>query len=130
MHTFHNPKQIGGPFGHYEHGVETALPGRLLHVSGQIGIAADGTVPDGIAAQAELVWQNICAVLAEAGMTPQDIIKTNSYILDREYVSVLAEMRKKFLGDNHRGASTTLVVSGLVLPGWLVEIDEVAVAPL
>ena len=63
-------------------------------------------------------------------MTPQDIIKTNSYILDREYVSVLAEMRKKFLGDNHRGASTTLVVSGLVLPGWLVEIDAVAVAPL
>ena len=42
MHTFHNPKKIAGPFGHYDHGVETALPGRLLHVSGQIGIAVDG----------------------------------------------------------------------------------------
>ena len=42
MHTFHNPEQIAGPFGHYEHGVETALPGRLLHVSGQIGVAPDG----------------------------------------------------------------------------------------
>jgi enamine deaminase RidA (YjgF/YER057c/UK114 family) len=42
MHTFHNPEQIAGPFGHYEHGVETALPWRLLHVSGQIGVAPDG----------------------------------------------------------------------------------------
>ena len=50
MHIFHNPKQIAGPFGHYEHGVETALPEQLLHVSGQIGIAADGSAPDGIAA--------------------------------------------------------------------------------
>ncbi|MFP6688119.1 MAG: RidA family protein [Alphaproteobacteria bacterium] len=72
---------------------------------------------------------NICAVLAEAGMTAQDIVKTNTYILDRDYVPVLAEMRKRFLGEDHRGASTTLVVSSLVRPGWLVEIDAVAIAP-
>jgi len=40
-----------------------------------------------------------------------------------------AEMRKRFLGADHRGASTTLVVSGLVRPGRLVEIDAVAIAP-
>ena len=130
MHTFHNPKKIAGPFGHYDHGVETALPGRLLHVSGQIGIAVDASLPDGIAAQTELVWKNICAVLAEAGMTPQDIVKTNSYILNRAHVPVLAEFRKKFLGQNHRSASTTVVVSSLVLPDWLVEIDAVAIAPI
>ena len=62
-------------------------------------------------------------------MTAQDIVKTNTYILDRDYVPVLAEMRKRFLGENHRGASTTLVVSSLVRPGWLVEIDAVAIAP-
>ena len=72
---------------------------------------------------------NICAVLAEAGMTAQDIVKTNTYILDRDYVPVLAEMRKRFLGEDHRGASTTLVVSSLVRLGWLVEIDAVAIAP-
>jgi enamine deaminase RidA (YjgF/YER057c/UK114 family) len=55
MHKFRNPNQILEPFGHYEHGVETALPGRLMHVSGQIGVAADGSVPEGIAAQTELV---------------------------------------------------------------------------
>ncbi|MDP6426976.1 MAG: RidA family protein [Alphaproteobacteria bacterium] len=128
MHIFHNPQQIAGPFGHYEHGVETALPGRLLHVSGQTGVAADGAVPEGFAAQTELVWRNIRAVLAAAGMTPQDIVKTNSYILDRDDVPVLAEMRKRYLGEDHRAASTTLVVSGLVRPEWLVEIDAIALA--
>ena len=128
MHKFHNPQQIAGPFGHYEHGVETALPGRLLHVSGQTGVTADGAVPEGFAAQTELVWQNICAVLAAAGVTPQDIVKTNSYILDRDDVPVLAQMRKRYLGEDHRAASTTLVVSGLVRPEWLIEIDAIAVA--
>jgi enamine deaminase RidA (YjgF/YER057c/UK114 family) len=128
MHKFHNPAGIAGPFGHYEHGVETALPGRLLHVSGQTGVAPDDGVPEGIEAQTELVWQNICAVLAEAGMTPQDIVKTNSYVLDRAHVPVLAEMRKRYLGAEHRAASTTLIVSGLVRPEWIVEIDAVALA--
>ncbi len=128
MHRFHNPQNIAGPFGHYEHGVETALPGRLLHVSGQTGVAPDDSVPEDIAAQTELVWQNICAILEVAGMTPQDIVKTNSFILDRAHVPVLAEMRKRFLGEDHRATSTTLVVSGLVRPEWLVEIDAIALA--
>ena len=61
-------------------------------------------------------------------MTPQDIVKTNTYVMDRIHVPVLAEMRKRFLGEDHRGASTTLVVSGLVRPEWLVEIDAIALA--
>ena len=128
MHKFHNPTSIAGPFGLYEHGVETALPQRLLHVSGQTGVAPDGAVPEGIEAQTELVWQSICAVLAEAQMTPRDIVKTNSYIMDRAHVPVLAEMRRRFLGEDHKAASTTLLVAGLVRPEWLVEIDAVAIA--
>ena len=62
-------------------------------------------------------------------MTAQDIVKTNTYILDRDYVPVLAVMRKRFLGEDHRGASIAFVVSSLVRPGWLVEIDAVAIAP-
>ncbi len=127
MHKSHNPTEIAGPFGHYEHGVEASLPGRLLYVSGQTGVVADDTVPEDIAAQAELVWQNICAILAEADMTPQDIVKTNSYLMDRAHVPVLAKMRKRFIGEGHRAASTTLLVAGLVRSEWLVEIDAVAI---
>jgi len=126
VHKFHNPSEIAGPFGHYEHGVESELPGRLLHISGQTGVAADGDVPAGIEQQTEMVWQNICAILGAAGMQPQDIVKTNSYIMDRAHVAVLAKMRKQFLGEEHKAASTTLLVRGLVRPEWLVEIDAVA----
>ena len=41
-------------------------------------------------------------------MTAQDIVRTNTYILDRDYVPVLAEMRKRFLGEDHRGAGHQL----------------------
>ena len=57
MHKFHNPPHIAGPFGHYEHGVESEFPGRLLHISGKTGVASDDSVPKGIEAQTELVWQ-------------------------------------------------------------------------
>ena len=111
MHKFHNPKQIAGPFGHYEHGVETALPGAAHACVGPDRRRPRWRCARGDRGADQVGVANICAVLAEAGMTAQDIVKTNTYILDRDYVPVLAEMRKRFLGEDHRGASTTLVVS-------------------
>ena len=40
----------------------------------------------------------------------------------------LAEARKRYLGA-HKAASTTVMISGLVRPEWLVEIDALAIAP-
>ena len=124
----YNPTGIAGPFGHYDHGVEAVNVSRLLHVSGQVGTASDGTVPADVAAQIECVWQNIEAVLAEAGMTPANIVRTITYILDADYVPLLAAARQEHLGADHKAASTTIVVAGLVRPEWKVEIDAVAVA--
>ena len=124
----YNPAGIAGPFGHYDHGVEAVNVSRLLHVSGQVGTASDGTVPADVAAQIECVWKNIEAVLAEAGMTPASIVRTITYILDADYVPLLAAARREHLGADHKAASTTIVVAGLVRPEWKVEIDAVAVA--
>ena len=124
----YNPAGIAGPFGHYDHGVEAVNVSRLLHVSGQVGAASDGTVPADVAAQIECVWQNIGAVLAEAGMTPANIVRTITYILDADYVPLLTAARREHLGADHKAASTTIVVAGLVRPEWKVEIDAVAVA--
>ena len=101
---------------------------RLLHVSGQVGTAPDGSVPDDVAAQIECVWQNIEAVLAEAGMTTANIVRTITYMLDADCVPLLAAARRQHLGADHKAASTTIVVAGLVRPEWKVEIDAVAVA--
>ena len=128
MFKTYNPAGIAGPFGHYDHGVEAVDTSRLLHVSGQVGTDPDGTVPGEVAAQIERVWLNIEAVLAEAGMTPANIVRTITYMLDADYVPLLAAARREHLGADHKAASTTIVVAGLVKPEWKVEIDAVAVA--
>ena len=128
MFKTYNPADIARPFGHYDHGVEAVNVSRLLHVSGQVGTDPDGTAPDDVAAQIECVWRNIEAVLADAGMTTANVVRTITYMLDADYVPLLAAARKEHLGADHKAASTTIVVAGLVRPGWKVEIDAVAVA--
>lgn len=128
MFKTYNPAAIAAPFGHYDHGVEAVDVSRLLHVSGQVGVEPDGTVPDDVAAQIECVWRNIQAVLADAGMSTANVVRTITYMLDADYVPLLAAARRAHLGVDHKAASTTIVVAGLVRPEWKVEIDAVAVA--
>ena len=128
MQKTYNPGGIAGPFGHYDHGVEAVNVSRLLHVSGQVGTDPDGSVPDAVEAQIERVWLNIEAVLAEAGMTPANVVRTITYMLDAACVPLLGAARQRHLGADHKAASTTIVVAGLVRPEWKVEIDAVAVA--
>ena len=101
---------------------------RLLHISGQVGTDPDGSVPDDVAAQIDRVWLNIEAVLAAADMSAGDIVRTITYMLDADYVPLLGAARQRHLGADHKAASTTIVVAGLVRPEWKVEIDAVAVA--
>ena len=128
MQKTYNPGGIAGPFGHYDHGVEAVNVSRMLHVSGQVGTDPDGGVPEAVEAQIERVWLNIEAVLAEAGMTPANVVRTITYMLDAAYVPLLGAARQRHLGADHKAASTTIVVAGLVRPEWKVEIDAVAVA--
>lgn len=121
----YNPATIAAPVGTYSHGVEVPPNSRLLYVAGQIGLAKDGAVPATIEGQTEVAWQNIAAILAEAGMRIADIVKVNQYITRLEHFPGYAAARARFLGD-HRPASTLLVVSALVKPEYLVEVEVVA----
>ena len=124
----YNPSAIAAPFGHYDHGVEAVNVSRLLHISGQVSVDPDGSVPATVEAQSERVWFNIEAVLAAAEMSAGNIVRTITYMLDAAYVPPLAAARRRHLGADHKAASTTIVVAGLVRPEWRVEIDAVAVA--
>ena len=57
---------------------------RLLHTSGVVPIAPDGQVPEGLAEQAETVWANLGAILAEAGMTIEDVVSMTTYVVQGE----------------------------------------------
>jgi len=128
MTKVYNPTTIVAPFGHYDHAIESVGGQRILHVSGQVGTAPDGTTPKDVEGQTEQVWLNLEAILAAAGMTTDNIVKTTTYLLDRDHVPVLGAARKRHLGDAHKATSTTVMISGLVRADWLVEIDVVAIA--
>jgi enamine deaminase RidA (YjgF/YER057c/UK114 family) len=94
-------------------------------VAGQIGVRPDGSVPASIEEQTELVWQNILAVLADAGMGIGDVVKITSFLTRHENFQRFAQVRARFLG-SHRPASTLLVISSLARPEFLVEVEAIA----
>lgn len=113
------------PFSNYSQAVAIPPGARLLHVSGQVGVTADGTLADGEEAQHEQTWQNILAILAAGGMGPEDIVSVEGFVTQQSGVPLYREVRDRMLG-GAKPASTLLIVSGLADPGWLVEIAVVA----
>lgn len=123
-----NPDTVAAPLGRYSHSVEVPAGRRLVFVSGQVGVARDGALVEGHAAQADQVYANVVAVLAAKGIQPSAIIKLTTFIVGDDPDGVIADARRKHLGE-HRPASTAVYVSRLVNPAWLVEIEAVALAP-
>jgi enamine deaminase RidA (YjgF/YER057c/UK114 family) len=126
--TRHDPFPVGAQYhGIYSHGVETRAGTRILHVSGQVGQPPDGELPADFHGQCRQALLNVSSVLGAANMTLKDIVKMSFYLVRREDMSALVEVRKELL-DGVRPAITTLFVAGLVSPDWLVEVDVVACA--
>ena len=118
----HNPQQ---PMANYSHGIEVPPNARWLHISGQVAVDKDGHTPETFEAQVKLVFDNLGSVLESAGMTPRDLVKVNVYLLRPEDIPALRAARDAFQGQA-RPDSTLVVVSRLVRPEWLVEIEAVA----
>ncbi len=121
-----NPKAVAAsPF--YSQGIEVTGSSRTVYVSGQVGVAADGSVGDGIAAQSLQAVANLNAVVAEAGMEPSDIVKLTIYLTDPANVGPFAEAAGPALPADPP-ATTMLIVQALASPELLVEIEAVAAA--
>ncbi len=125
MITTHNPAGIAPPFSSYSHGAEASGDARWLFVSGQVGVAPDGSLAEGAAAQMAQAWHNVLAILAEAGMGPADLVRVNSYLTRPEDVPHFRGVRDSML-EGAQPASTLVLVAGLAHPDWLVEIEAVA----
>jgi len=125
MAKFHNPQTIADPIGTYSHGVEVPPNARWLHVAGQVGMRKDGSVPPTIEGQTEAAWENVLAILGAAGMRVTDLVKITQYLTRLDDFPAYAAARAKFLA-GHRPASTGLIISSLVRPEFLVEVEAVA----
>ena len=119
------PDTIAPPAANYAHAVLTEQASRWLHTSGVVPAAPDGSTPDGPAAQAEVVWSNIAAMLAAADMSSNDVVSVTTYVVVGQPLDDVMEARDRVLGD-HRAASTLVTVPALARPEWLLEIAIVA----
>ena len=127
MLSKHNPNTIAAAFSSYSLGVEAPAQARWLHVSGQVGVAPDGSLAEGPEAQMETAFRNILAILGSAGMGPHDLVKVTVFLTRSEDVGLYRGVRDRMLA-GATPASTLLIISALASPDWLVEIEAIAAA--
>ncbi|MBM3679850.1 MAG: RidA family protein [Actinobacteria bacterium] len=110
----------GGP---YSHGIRV---GDMVFTAGQGPFNAAGElVGDDVAAQTEVVLDNIERILAEAGATLDDVVRVTAHLQDlKGDFAAYNEVYARRFGD-HRPCRTTV---GSTLGGFLVEIDVIAIA--
>lgn len=116
------PQAAGG----YAQAVEVTGATRILHVSGQIPVAADGTLPAPFADQCRLAWANLEAQLRAAGMTLDHLVKVTTFLSERRFAAENRAVRQAVLGE--RTPALTVIITGIFDEAWLVEIEGVAMA--
>lgn len=102
--------------------------GGMLWTSGQIPLREDGTmVEGGIEEQTHQVFQNLQAVLKEAGATFQDVVKATVFIQDMNQFAQVNEIYASYFAD-HKPARSTVQVARLPKDA-LIEIELIAILP-
>jgi 2-iminobutanoate/2-iminopropanoate deaminase len=124
--TLSNPPALRPPTG-YTHGLLMEGVERRLIISGQVGLAADGSVPSTGEGQIAQVFANLRAVLEANDMTITNLVKTTVFLTDRSLLSSFRAARDAVYG-GHAPCSTLLFVAGLADPRFMVEIEAEAVA--
>src|SRR5512146_1772647 len=124
------PKTLGPPLGMYSHGM-IAPAGELVVVAGQLGMDAAGLAGPDVGAQTTQALANVRAVLEAAGCTMRDLVRLQTFLTRAEdipaFMKVRGELFPELFPDGVYPPNTLLVISRLVRPEFLVEIEAMAV---
>jgi enamine deaminase RidA (YjgF/YER057c/UK114 family) len=112
----------------YSHGV-TVSGGHTTWTAGQVAFDTDGNIVGvgDIVAQTRRVFENLSAVLTEAGAAWSDVVKLNYFVTDVSRLQEIREVRNEFLDPDRLPASTLVQVSALAVPELLIEVEAVVV---
>lgn len=120
------PAGAQGMYDRY-HFPQATRVGDTVWVSGQVGVDSAGQPGADIAAQARLAFENLKAVLAEAGATPGDVVDLNTFHTDlRGDMHAFAAVKDAFFPDNYP-SWTAVGVTQLARAEFRVEIRAIAV---
>ena len=124
-------KELGPTLGMYSHGM-VAPVGEIVVVAGQVGTDGGRVVgPGDVVAQTRQTFANIEKVLRAAGCGMRDVVRFQTFLthatdIDR-FMRARREVFPRYFPDGVYPPNTLLVVSRLVLPELLVEIEAMAV---
>jgi len=109
IHSDDAPKAVG-PYS------QAVVSDGVLYASGQIGLdpQAGRLVGDDVVSQARQVTKNLSAVLAEAGIPLNKVLKVNIFLTDMGDFPLVNEIYAQWLGE-HRPARATVAVAALPL---------------
>ena len=112
-----------GAIGPYSQGF---LTNGFVYTSGQIPVnPADGTIPEGIAAQAEQSCKNVGAILEAGGRGFDKVVKTTCFLADIADFAAFNEVYAKFF--TSKPARSCVAVKDLP-KGVLCEVEAIAEA--
>jgi len=118
---------VGPPNTSYSQGIVTDAR-RLLFIAGQVALDAEGRVVGlgDMTAQARQVFENMRAILEEAGGDLRNVVKITTFITNMAEFPAFAQVRREYFV-TPLPASTTVEVTRLFREGLLVEVEAVAV---
>ncbi|MBQ4151380.1 MAG: RidA family protein [Clostridia bacterium] len=109
--------------GPYSQALDT---GNMLFISGQIPIdPATGAMPESVEEQAKQVLTNIKNILAEAGLTTANVVKTSVFLSDLSDFAKVNEVYASFFAEPYPARSCVQVAA--IPKGAKVEIETIAV---
>ena len=125
---FINPDELPTPESYTQ--VVAATGSRLVFVAGQVAEDVHGNLvaPGNLAAQAHHAFANVARALAAAGAGPKDVARITIYVVEHrpEYLTEISQARVAVFGD-HKPADTIVGVATLAEPGYLIEVEAIAV---
>jgi enamine deaminase RidA (YjgF/YER057c/UK114 family) len=130
FHIF-NPETMAKPAAGYSQVAEVG-EGKIVYIAGQVALDKSGNLvgKDDFRAQVQQVFENLKAAVEASGGDSHSIIKLNYYCaasVDASQLSVVREVRDKYVNTANPPTSTFVFVQRLVRPEWLIEVDAVAV---
>jgi enamine deaminase RidA (YjgF/YER057c/UK114 family) len=124
------PKSFGPPLGLYSHGV-IVPSGELVVVAGQVGAGASGAAAGDIVGQTKQSFENVRVILEAAGCTMRDVVRLQTFLTRADDIPGFMKAREEVFAeqfpDGGYPPNTLLVVTRLVRPEFLVEIEAMAV---
>jgi len=119
------PATMTPPAANYSHVAEVPAGARTVFLAGQVGIAADGSIPEDAGEQSALAFDNVVAGLAACDMTMADAVRVSVYLTDLAHRGPYMAVRDRYVTDPPP-ASTLLIVAGLANPALKVEVEVIA----